>query len=270
MAEETQNPEPQTSDDVSNDFDLMSHVPDEYKGDEYKSYWEKTKDLPTLVKNAVHADKMVGSRVSIPTEESTQEDWDSFYNKLGRPESPDKYELDMPEGADENFAKWYKDQAHKHGLSATKAKEFMNEYLQFVNDNYTQSQEQIDAAYANRNIELTRELRKPTEWGPNYDRNMGLTKRLLQTQLPEETQEMLDKSELAYDKGFTKWLGQVANLYAEANLISGDAPKGVTQDDAIKKIQDIESNPATFDSSAPDHQALKRQRHELYQIAYSS
>jgi hypothetical protein len=79
------------------------------------------KDPASLAKSWVSAQKMMGAeKVVIPNEKSTEEDWNAFYKKVGRPESSDKYEIKAPEGQtiNEEVTKGFKDLAFKMGLSA--------------------------------------------------------------------------------------------------------------------------------------------------------
>lgn len=78
------------------------------------------KDVSGLAKSYVNAQKMIGAdRVIMPNEKSTDEEWNAFYQKLGRPESADKYEIKGPDGkpVTDGVAKEFKETAFKLGLS---------------------------------------------------------------------------------------------------------------------------------------------------------
>ena len=45
----------------------------------------KFKDINTLAKSYLELEKSQTKSVSIPTEEAAEEEWDDFYNRLGRP-----------------------------------------------------------------------------------------------------------------------------------------------------------------------------------------
>jgi hypothetical protein len=82
------------------------------------------KDPSALAKSWVSAQKMIGAdKIVIPGKEATEEDWGNLYNKLGRPENPDKYEWKLPEGVkmDDSVAKGFKEVAYKAGLSTKQA-----------------------------------------------------------------------------------------------------------------------------------------------------
>lgn len=82
------------------------------------------KDPASLAKSWVNAQKMIGAdKVVIPGENATDEEKAAFYNKLGRPESAEKYELKAPEGytLDDATTKSFKEAAHKLGLTTAQA-----------------------------------------------------------------------------------------------------------------------------------------------------
>src|SRR3990167_9967125 len=79
------------------------------------------KDLTGLAKGYVSAQKLIGSKINIP-KEGDEAAWNDLYGKLGRPESPDKYQVKRPElpkemGYDENAEKQFLPVAHKIGLN---------------------------------------------------------------------------------------------------------------------------------------------------------
>ena len=51
------------------------------------------KDVESLAKTVVHQQKVLGSRIPLP---KTDEERNELYNKLGRPEDPSKYEVNIP------------------------------------------------------------------------------------------------------------------------------------------------------------------------------
>ena len=46
------------------------------------------KDVNSLAKSYVHAQKMIGAdKIVMPNDKSTDDEWNDFYEKLGRPEN---------------------------------------------------------------------------------------------------------------------------------------------------------------------------------------
>ncbi len=66
---------------------------------------EKFTEIDALAKSYINATKMIGQdKLVIPTNNSTEDQWNEVYSKLGRPESADKYSLD----ANQKLLKWMK------------------------------------------------------------------------------------------------------------------------------------------------------------------
>lgn len=80
-----------------------------------------------IAKKAYELDKFVGGALKVPKADAPDAEWDAFYAKAGRPDSPDKYEFNVPDSLpetlpyDERMATGYKDIAHKFGLNPKQA-----------------------------------------------------------------------------------------------------------------------------------------------------
>lgn len=95
----------------------LESLPDDVKSDPSLKVF---KDVGGLAKSYVNAQKMIGAdRVVLPNEKSSDEEWNAFYQKLGRPESAEKYEIKGPDGKpiESDVTKAFKDTAFKLGLS---------------------------------------------------------------------------------------------------------------------------------------------------------
>lgn len=97
----------------------LDALPPEIKGDPSMQVFKES-GVAGLAKSWVSAQAMIGKdKVLIPGEKATDEEWASFHAKLGRPETPDKYEFKLPDGQqmDEGFAKGFKETAFKAGMT---------------------------------------------------------------------------------------------------------------------------------------------------------
>jgi hypothetical protein len=80
------------------------------------------KDVDSLAKSYISARKQLGSSIRIPGESAPQEEWASFYAKLGRPKDATGYEYKdehLPEGVKlhGDFEKRLRELSHEYGLS---------------------------------------------------------------------------------------------------------------------------------------------------------
>jgi len=87
---------------------------------------QNVKDNNDLANQLINANKLIGKKSSEPSE-GTDEDYDKFYDQMGRPKTPDDYEFEKVEGierTDEQIAQM-KAIIHKAGLAPRQAKELM-------------------------------------------------------------------------------------------------------------------------------------------------
>lgn len=125
--------------------------------------------------------------LTMPGKDATPEQWSEFYGKIGRPESPDKYDLPLPEGNDGAFAKAVAPMLHKAGLTSEQAKVLATEW--------TAMQTKAEADYLageNARIEAQNSKNKAeadalkTEWGDQNDANMEHARRAMRQFFPAE------------------------------------------------------------------------------------
>lgn len=110
--------------------DWRSDIPEEIRG--HKSL-EHIQDVGALAKSYVNAQSMIGAdKLAIPGKHATDDDWNEVYARLGRPDSPEGYELqnNLAEGveADDGMLDWYKQTAHEIGLTPTQAQKLLDKY----------------------------------------------------------------------------------------------------------------------------------------------
>ena len=126
-------------------------------------------DTGALAKSFVHAQSIVGAdKIPVPGKWADDNDWNTVYDKLGRPADGDAYELDfgnVPEGQDvqEDFVKWFRGTAHKHGLNNRQAQSLAKEYVEFA----TNMQQETTIDPEAHRAQVTADMKK--ELGRAYD-----------------------------------------------------------------------------------------------------
>ncbi len=136
--------------------------------------WLQKQNLATdpkaLAKHAFNQEKLLGSAIRVPGKDAPKEEIDAFLNKLGRPETADKYELKapekMPEGLpyDGEFAKDFRTKAHELGLTQAQAAALHDMYVGRVTQSFAGQAEAAKAAQTDRANKAVEELEKI--WGP--------------------------------------------------------------------------------------------------------
>lgn len=115
-------------------FGDVSTAPESVKEVVTRKGYKGIEDLATAYSNAekklgVPADRLL----TLPDKEDDVEGWNKIYTKLGRPESPDKYEIKIDAGEvklDDNLMSSFRKFSHQLGLSGKQA----NRLVQFQVD----------------------------------------------------------------------------------------------------------------------------------------
>lgn len=133
--------------------------------------WQSPNDIISSYRNL---EKFAGGSknlLELPGVDADQAALDAFYNKLGRPDAADKYDLKMPDGADAELANWFKQTAHKSGLSSKQAASLFDAWNEM---SASRMEAMNQEAIANSEAELNT-LKK--EWGQGYEANIDAGKR---------------------------------------------------------------------------------------------
>jgi hypothetical protein len=119
--------------------------------------------------------KMGANPVSIPEEKAPAEKWDEFYNRLGRPAEPDKYEFGKMDGKDPDpeLDKSYRMEAHRLGLTQKQA-EGLNQWVYGL----AKDRAEADLLAHNKAVEEAEAtLRK--EWANDFAKNLAIANKAL-------------------------------------------------------------------------------------------
>jgi hypothetical protein len=231
------------------------HSTTNVKGDSHESAYmegqrsiEKFTEIDALAKSYINATKMIGQdKVVIPTNNSTEEAWNDVYDKLGRPESAEKYSLDAKSEVvkfDDAAIKSFAEQSHKLGLNNKQAQGILEFYKNNMEGNA--QQEKIDSETAH--AQAQQQLRQ--EWGRDYDSKVNqaralfkanINPNLLETQLKDGTL-LGDNTEII--KGFAK----IASMMQEDKIVA-------TESENVNTTKDLESEISAImnDKSHPYH-----------------
>jgi hypothetical protein len=238
--------------------DWKSSIPEEIRG---HSSLEHINDIGALAKSYVHAQQMVGAdKIALPGKSATDDEWGQVYAKLGRPESPDGYELaynNVPEDAemDDGMVSWFKETAHRAGMNAQQAQVMLDAYNEMT---FGQA-ETMGAELQARVDEIESDLRK--EFGNAFDDRMNLANGVLaEFGNPEITEVQLADGTMLGDN--PEIIRMLANMgvylrerVGEDTLEGVKTSGGVTPSDAMTKLSELTApNTPYWDSRHPEHQ----------------
>lgn len=182
----------------------------------------KYKSLGDLSKSHVSVQKLVGAnKVAIPKEDG---DWGEFYKAAGRPDSPDGYEYNYPEGVDkiavglsDDKMNLWKGRFHVLGLNSRQVKGVLDDFLIDAQQELTES----DTQYESSKEEAKAQLRK--DWGDDYDPNLARVNHLIDL---FEGSNAIDAAGLANNPAMARFLNRMAGAISEKGLRGGDGGDG--------------------------------------------
>lgn len=181
--------------------------------------WKEPSDLLSSYKNL---EKFAGGSKNIlelPSADATPEAMDSFYNALGRPASADAYSFDLPEGGDGEMHTWFKNTAHKHGLSDNQAKSLFADYNEMAG---LRAEGSVDATRQQSENDIVN-LRK--DWGPKYESNLDSGKRAVHTLGYDEEALSALEGKMGTSE-MLKLFSQIGSKMGEDVFVDGDDKGG--------------------------------------------
>lgn len=206
-----------------------SFLPEEYRNDSsFKDY----KDLTPILKTYKEQEKANSKAITfVPDEKAPQEQWDKFYNKIGRPENPDGYQppkRQLPEGYQRNddLIKNVKEMAHKVGLRPEQFHGLFDIIEQANVENYKQEQK-LDEEF---------EQILDKNFGDKKDEAINVSTEIASKYLPEDLKEYFVSGLKENNKTMitmAKILHGIHGDYMKGDVIT-DINKGASGSEAIE------------------------------------
>ena len=232
----------------------------------------KFKDVGSLGNSYVELQKLVGSRVKVPTGDSTEEDINSFYNQIGRPESPDKYSIDLPSDSyPQEVIQSFLKEAHASGLTNKQAQAAIN----FYNTIETDGQINSDAAMQQAKVDAESALKK--EWGPTeYAKELAVSRRAFNRFADDDLKAFVNETGVTNNVAMIKFLNRIGKAFSEPDMAGAGKDAGSIDGDSAKieisamlKDKTHKYNEALFDNLHPKHSEAISYRDHLYDIVYA-
>ncbi len=135
-------------------------------------------DLLTSYRNLEAATGVPPERlIKLPSQKDMADPkaWDQIFNKLGRPETPDKYVIPVPEGDKGEFANAVKPWLHEAGISQSAATKLATQWNTFLAQTQQQQQTALDA----KNLAEVTQLK--SAWGADYEAHAAIVDRAADT-----------------------------------------------------------------------------------------
>ena len=221
----------------------------------------KFTEIDALAKSYINATRMIGQdKVVVPNNNSTDDQWNEVYDKLGRPESADKYKLEVQSETaplDEGAIKSFSENAHKLGLNNKQAQGILEYYKESMEGSAQQAKIDTETSQA----QAEQELRK--EWGRSYDDNIKRAAQVAKANMNSEILDLTlsDGRRLGDHPEIIKGFANIANLMSEDKMIGtgeDNATSGRDLGEEISKIVNDRDGPY-WNKSHPDHDKIVQQ-----------
>ena len=243
--------------------DWKQSIPEDIRAD--KSL-ESIKDVGSLAKSYIHAQKLVGSdKIPIPNKYANDEDWSEVYDKLGRPKTPGEYKYDIPENANVNkkSLESFSDQAYKLGLLPTQANGMVKFYNELLAQELQDSNSKATATLEKANKELKQ------EWGQAYDSKMQKARAVALSVIDKEflnSTHLNDGTKLGDHPTIIKAFAALADKMGEDNIVQASGPSYLTPAQLDKQIHELQqTGSAYWDKNHPNHDAAVQEVQTLIQ-----
>ncbi|WP_435310649.1 hypothetical protein [Primorskyibacter sedentarius] len=270
-------------DGADGDSDWRSTLPEEIRGD---SVLKPYKSVADVAKDLIGTKRMLGNRIPIPGKDApadvVQEFRDKlsaipgvammpdpgdkdgmkvFMQKLGMPESADKYDLaiptQLPDGVQysEDSEKWFKGVAHAANLTNAQAAAVNNAYLELMGQMAAQHRDAVKAA----------DTQLMKVWGPAYETRKGVANAVINKLYEGDEAESM-KQIMTQHPIVMHAFGELGMQMGEASLVRGEGSDGtMTAAELDEQIGQLTASKAYTDNKHQDHKRIVDQVSKLYQ-----
>lgn len=217
-------------------------------------------------------EKMLGAdKVVIPGKDAKPDEWNAVWNKLGRPEAPDKYQFPQVEGVelDKGKVDAVAKLMHENGLTQTQAERLFNWYASDMKgalDTHKQSEEQ-------RKTQAAEALKG--EWKDKYEAQLDLAKRAFNTFADDKLKEYVASSGLGDNPDFIRLMNRIgagmmedtAHGRAAAGGFATGSP-AAAQAEINSLRQDKDFMATLFNGNAVGNKQAREKWNQLFKMAY--
>lgn len=190
----------------------------EQRGNEY---FHKFGKVSEFAEEHLKLKEQLESSVRIPGDEASEEELTEFYQKLGRPESVEKYDLPSKVGdfkVPDEFKESISQTAFKLGLSAKQAKGFYEAQV----EQYKQIAQKSGEDYRMALQDGEKALKK--EWRTDYNANLDLAKRGYKEFVDKDVAELINVAGIGNHPAVLKLFHRIGQKLTADRQVAGEAP----------------------------------------------
>lgn len=202
----------------------QEQLPQELRGHEA---FDGVTDVHDLAKRNIelrNSSGQDGNMVRVPTENSTDEENNAFWKRLGRPESPSEYEFGTGDVAenflpDDQSMNKLKELMFKAGVTKQAAKDFVKD----LSHDAVSAVENAQKEAGEQRQEALTQLRE-REWRGQYDQNINLARKGWNWLMEQELRDKVVNSGLSEDPAWLKAMHRLGRQIGEETITVGTPP----------------------------------------------
>ena len=228
------------------------------------------KDVGNLAKSYINAQQLIGADKLAAPKNPSEEQLSEIYNYLGKPETPDAYEVAVDGNIiTEEAANSYKDVAHKLNLTPQQASGILEYYKGLA----TSTQEQAVQSIEHQREQVENDLKK--EWGQAYEQKISSAGQVIKEYGNPEMLEwqLADGTKLGNHPEFIKAFANIADfrqsVTSEDTISNTTSGSVMTPKEAQAEIDAIMRSPdyVNRENVVARNRAIERVQ-ELYGMIY--
>ena len=229
---------------------------------------EKFTEIDALAKSYINATRMIGQdKIVVPNKNSTEEVWEEAYTKLGRPETPDQYNLKIESDVvkmDDSAIKSFAEQSHKLGLNNKQAEGILDFYKNNMEGIAQQSKIDTETAQAQSEQVLRQ------EWGRDFDAKVKQAGAIAKANINPEVLDMTlsNGTRLGDHPEIIKGFAKIASMMSEDKMVTTESENVNTVADIESEISAItnDTNGPYWNKQHPDHDKVVQQVYTLREM----
>jgi hypothetical protein len=238
--------------------------PEDIRGFAENKGWQTPVDA---IQSYANLEKFMGAdkagRGLVLPKDDNPEEWGQVYDKLGRPKTPQDYQLKVPENDTGEFAKTAAETFHKLGLTTKQA--------QALSEWYNQESQQMLSSQFEQSIQKQEqemsELQR--EWGPQFDEKVAAGQRAA-ANFGVDAETLSKVESVIGTKQLLSFFSEIGKMIAEDSFVEGNQTGkfGVSPEAAKARISSLKADREWSSKYLQGNADARAEMQRLMRIAY--
>lgn len=225
---------------------------------------KKYSSVENLAKGYINASSLLGKDKVVKP--NNDDEWNEFYNEMGRPEGPTGYKFTYDQEIPEELKEYtdgrvdaFKETAHKLGLTSEQADGLHRWYMEGNAENVTNLNKQAEEIQKQSENDLRQ------EWGNAFDQKVDQAQAALNEFGTPELVEYLEATRLGDNPHMVRTFAKIAESMMEDGALEGLQSDAKTPNQLDHEISTIMAKPEYWDPDSLERPGLISQVQDLMQ-----